>query len=194
MKGWWLVKYFGVPSTRYSRTGGVIQAESLGSRSTLYKEVGEKQKDYPILAWKWKISNVVRSAIETRRDRHDAAARVIVVFAGEKGFKLFGREPAGLKMEYIWANHLPRGRMFDHPGDTNCKIIVLESGGEKVGQWVSESRNLQKDFQEAFKTGAMGVTAIGIQTDTDHSSEGVTAWYSEPSLTLSTRRRKPGGG
>ena len=87
VKGWWLVKYFAVPSTRYSKTGNIIQAESLGTRSSLFKEVKEKEKDYPVLSWKWKVSNVVRSAIETRKDRHDAAARVMVVFGREKEFQ-----------------------------------------------------------------------------------------------------------
>ena len=27
-----------------------------------------------------------------------------------------------------------------------------------------------------------GITAVGIQTDTDHSNENVTAHYSEPAL------------
>ena len=182
VKGWRLVKYFAVPPTRYSKTDGIIKAESLGSRASLFKEVKEKEKDHPILSWKWKVSNVVRSAIETRKDRHDAAARVMVVFGKEQSFKLFGKEPAGLRIEYIWASHLPKGQMFDHPADKDCKIFVLESGEGKAGQWVFESRNLHKDFKEAFKTDPPGVTAIGIQTDTDHSNESVTAHYSEPVL------------
>jgi hypothetical protein len=182
VKGWWLVKYFAVPSTQYSKTGGIIKAESLGTRASLFKEVKEKEKDHPILSWKWKVSNVVRSAIETRKDRHDAAARVMVVFGREKSFKLFGKEPAGLRIEYLWASHLPKGQMFDHPADKDCKIFVLESGEGKAGQWVFESRNLHKDFKEAFKTDPPGITAVGIQTDTDHSNESVTAHYSEPVL------------
>ena len=182
VKGWWLVKYFAVPSTRYSKTGSIIKAESLGARSSLFKEVKEKEKDDPILSWTWKVSNVVRSAIETRKDRHDAAARVMVVFGREKSYKLFGKEPAGLRIEYIWASHLPRGQRFDHPADKDCRIFVLESGEGRVGQWVSESRNIHKDFKEAFKADPPGVTAIGIQTDTDHSNERVTAFYSEPAL------------
>jgi hypothetical protein len=182
VKGWWLVKYFGVPSTGYSRSGGIIKAESLGTRSTLYKEVEEKARDHSTLAWKWKISNVVRSAVETKKDRHDAAARVMVVFGREKRYKLFGREPAGLKIEYLWAANTPKGRIFDHPGEKDSKIIVLESGGEKAGQWVFETRNLHNDFREAFKEEPPGLIAIGIQTDTDHSNEQVTAWFSEPIL------------
>jgi hypothetical protein len=182
VKGWSLVTYVAVPSTRYSKAKGIIMAESLGSRSSLFKEVGEKERDYPILSWKWKVSNVVRSAIETRKDRHDAAARVIVVFGREKRFKLFSREPEGLRMEYLWASRLPRGQIFDRPGEKDCKIFVLESGEGKAGQWVSETRDLHKDFNTAFQTDPHGVWAIGIETDTDHSNERVTAWYTEPAL------------
>jgi len=191
VKGWRLVTYFAVPPTQYSKTGGIIRAESLGSRSSLFKDVEEKQRNYPVLSWKWKISNVVRSAIETRKDRHDAAARVIVVFGKEKGFDFFGREPAGLRIQYIWASHLPMGRIFDHPAERDCKIFVLESGEEKAGQWVSERRNIHRDFKEAFHIDPPGVAAIGIQTDTDHSNEQVIAWYSEPTLTPSTRPGRP---
>lgn len=182
VKGWWLVSYFAVPPTRYSKAGGIIKAESLGTRSSLFKEVREKEKDYPLLSWKWKVSNVVSSAIEKRKDRHDAAARVIVVFGKEKSFKLFGREPAGLKIEYLWGSHLPKGDLFDHPGEKDCKIFVLESGEGRVGQWVPETRNIHKDFKTAFLTEPPGVLAIGIQTDTDHSNERVTAYYTEPTL------------
>jgi hypothetical protein len=184
VKGWWMVSYFSVPPTQYSKAGkGIIKAESLGSRSSLFKEVGEKKKNFRILAWRWKISNVVHSAIETRKDRFDAAARVIVVFGKEKGFKIMeGMEPSGLKIEYIWASHLPKDRIFDHPGEKHCKVFVLESGERKAGEWVYEERNVRKDYKSGFGAEPDGVLAIGIQTDTDHSNEMVTAYYSDPIL------------
>jgi hypothetical protein len=184
VKGWWMVSYFAVPPTQYSGAGrGIIKASSLGSRSALFREVGEKQKNFRILSWRWKISNVVRSAIETRKDRFDAAARVIVIFGREKGFKIIeGAEPSGLRIEYIWASHLPKGYRFDHPGEKDCKVLVLESGEGKTGQWVYEKRNLDEDYRAAFGTESPGVLAIGIQTDTDHSNEMVTAYYSDPTL------------
>ncbi len=184
VKGWWMVSFFAVPPTRYSRAGNrIIKAESLGSRSSLYREVGEKEKDLPILSWRWKISNVVRSAIETRKDRFDAAARVITVFGSQKGFKgMEGTEPSGFRIEYIWASHLPKGHVFDHPGEKYCKVFVLESGERKTGEWVVEKRNLYEDYKKAFGTEPSGVLAIGIQTDTDHSNEMVTAYYSNPIL------------
>ena len=184
VKGWQMVSYFAVPPTQYSRAGkGIIKAESLGNRSSLFKEVGEREKNFPILTWGWKISNVVRSAIETKKNRFDAAARVIVVFGKERGFGIFGTgEPSGLKMEYIWATRLPKGHIFDHPGESNCKVMVLESGERQEVQWLLESRNIRKDFETAFGSAAFHVLAIGIQTDTDHSNEMVTAFYTEPVL------------
>jgi hypothetical protein len=182
VKGWWVVKYFGVPPTQYSKVGkGIIKAESLGSRSTLFREIGTKDKTFPVLSWRWKVSNVVRSAIETRKDRYDTAARVIVVFGEGGSYGLFKKgEPAGFKIEYIWANRLPKGHLFDHPGDKNCKVFVLESGEGKAGQWVYEERNIRKDYKLAFGTEPPGISAIGIQTDTDQSNEMVTTFYSEP--------------
>ena len=184
VKGWKLVSYFGVPPTQYSESGkGIIKAESLGGRSSLFREVKEKEKNYPILSWGWKISNVVRSAIETRKDRFDAAARVMVVFGKEGSYKIFGGgEPIGLKIEYIWATRLPKGDMYDHPGEKDCKVFVLESGDGKAGQWAYFGRNIHKDFKKAFGQDPPGVLAIGIQTDTDHSNELVTAYYSKPTL------------
>jgi hypothetical protein len=184
VKGWWMVSYFAVPPTQYSRAGKrIIKAESLGSRSSLFKEVGEKEKNFPILSWKWRISNVVRSAIETRKDRFDAAARVMVIFGRDKGFKIMeGAEPSGFKIEYIWASRLPKGHIFDHPGEKYCKVFVLQSGEGKAGQWIYEERNFRKDYKTAFGTEPNGVLAIGIQTDTDHSNEMVTAYYSDPIL------------
>jgi len=184
VKGWKMVSAFAVPPTQYSKAGkGIIKAESLGGRSSLFKEAKEKEKNYRILSWGWKISNVVHSAIETRKDRFDAAARVMVVFGKEKSYTIFGGgEPIGLKIEYIWAARLPKGHIFDHPGEKDCKVFVVESGDGKSEQWVHEMRNIQKDFQTAFGTEFPGVLAIGIQTDTDHSNEQVTAYYSNPTL------------
>jgi hypothetical protein len=184
VKGWWMVSYFAVAPTQYSKAGkGIIKAESLGSRSSLYREVGEKEKDLPVLSWRWKISNVVRSAIETKKDRFDAAARLMAVFGRDKGVKVMeGTEPSGFRIEYIWASHLPIGQIFDHPGEKNCKVFVLESGEKKARQWIFEKRNLHKDYKRAFGTEPVGLLAIGIQTDTDHSNEMVTAYYSDPLL------------
>jgi len=184
VKGWWMVPYFAVPPTQYSRMkGGIIKAQSRGSRSSLFKKVPEKEQEHPVISWRWKISNVVHSAIETRKDRFDTAARITLTFGKEGFFGPVGEGvPSGIRIEYIWASRLPRGKVFDHPGEKDAKIVVLESGDGRAGQWVEESRNIRKDYKTFFGTEPASLIAIGIETDTDHSNEKVTAYYSEPIL------------
>jgi len=49
VKGWRSITHFAVPATRYSKTGDVIKAESLGSCSALFKDIEKTKKDYPVL-------------------------------------------------------------------------------------------------------------------------------------------------
>jgi hypothetical protein len=144
--------------------------------------VREKEKNFHLLSWGWKISNVVRSAVETKRDRYDTAARVMVIFGRGGSGVMEGGEPSGFKIEYIWASRLPKGQVFDHPEERYCKVFVIESGEGRAKQWVYEQQDLFKDYKKAFGLEPEEILAVGIQTDTDHSNEKITAYYSEPIL------------
>lgn len=195
-KGWKTVTYFNVSPTSYRvvkyRGEYFLKAEGIGTSSCLFREVKAEIEDYPVISWRWKISNVIRQAVETRRDRNDSAARVIVVFETEPETlptwygieyllrRLISRnEPSGPRIEYIWGNRIEKERIFDNPSLKHSKVIVLESGERKAKQWVREKRNLVEDFKAAFGTQPKGILALGIQTDSDQSNEGVTAYYGE---------------
>ncbi len=195
-KGWKTVTYFNTSPTSYQvvkyRGGYVLKAEGIGTSSSLFKEAKAELKNYPIISWRWKISNVIRQAIETREDRNDSAARVIVVFRSEPeetplwyGLedlvkKIMRRnEPFGPRIEYIWGNRIEKGQIIDNPSVKHSKVIVLESGEKKANLWIREKRNLLDDYRAAFGTNPEGILALGIQTDTDQSNEGVTAYYGD---------------
>lgn len=198
-KGWKTVTYFNTSPTSYQvvkyRDRYVLKAEGIGTSSCLFREVKVELKDYPIISWKWKINNVIRQAIETRKDRNDCAARVIVVFqtrADEMPPRYAldylinritrGNEPFGPRLDYIWGNKIEKGRILDNPSVEHSKVIVLESGERKANRWIWEKRNLVDDYKAAFGTEPAGIRAIGIQTDADQSNEGITAYYGEISL------------
>ena len=195
-KGWKTVTYFNASPTSYQvvkyRGRYVLKAKGIGTSSSLFKEVKAELKDYPIISWTWKISNVIRQAIETREDRNDSAARVIVVFRSEPGEippwygleylvkRIIRRnEPIGPRIEYIWGNRVQQGQIIDNPSVNHSKVIVVESGEKKANLWVREKRNLLDDYRAAFGIDPKGILALGIQTDTDQSNEGVTAYYGE---------------
>jgi hypothetical protein len=195
-KGWKTVTYFNASPTNYQvikyRGKYVLKAEGIGTSSSLFKKVKVELKDYPIISWRWKISNVIRQAIETREDRNDSAARLIVVFRPEPGEislwygldylvrKIIRRnEPIGPRIEYIWGNRIEKGRVVDNPSVKHSKVIVVESGEEKANRWIREKRNLLDDYRAAFGIDPKGILTLGIQTDTDQSNEGVTTYYGE---------------
>jgi hypothetical protein len=198
-KGWKTVTYFNTPSTSYQvvkyRGRYVLKAKGIGTSSCLFREVKAELKDYPIISWKWKISNVIRQAIETRKDRNDSAARVIVVFqtGADEMPPWYGldylisritrrNDPFGPRLDYIWGNRIEKGRILDNPSVKHSKVIVLESGERKTNRWIWEKRNLVDDYKAAFGTEPEGILAVGIQTDSDQSNEDVTAYYGEISL------------
>jgi hypothetical protein len=193
-KGWKTTTYFNTSPTSYQvvkyRGEYVLKAEGIGTSSSLFKEVKAELNDYPIISWRWKISNVIRQAIETQEDRNDSAARVIVVFRSEPegippwyGLEYLVKkiirknEPIGPRIEYIWGNRIQKGRIVDNPSVKHSKIIIVESGEKKANLWIREKRNLLDDYKAAFGTEPKGILALGIQTDTDQSNEGVTAYY-----------------
>jgi len=170
----------------------VVRAESEGAASGLEHEVQVKLEEFPVLRWRWKIDNVVASGDPLRKDKDDYAARVYVTFGfepdkvtvGEKlryrtSRFLLGNVPFAA-ISYIWASRAPMGAVIESPhmGDI-VKLIVVESGAERVGQWVTEERNVYDDYRRAFGKEPPSVSGVAIMTDTDNTLERATAYYGD---------------
>jgi hypothetical protein len=61
-------------------------------------------------------------------------------------------------------------------------MIVVESGPDRVGQWVTEERNVYEDFRRAFGREAPMISGLALMTDTDNTGETATAWYGDISF------------
>lgn len=198
-EGWEVITYFrrGKNELSLSKEGNrtVLKVRSLGSASALLKRLDVDLKTFPVLVWRWKVNRVVGMAVESRRDRNDAAARIRVIFGRpipkptqkppefpdffkSFSFKLGSREPGGFKIDYIWGNTIAKGEVVDFPGSRNHKMVVVESGSGRAETWVWEKRNLVEDFEQLFRRSPPHLIGVVVLTDTDHTNEGVTAHYS----------------
>jgi hypothetical protein len=63
-------------------------------------------------------------------------------------------------------------------------MVVVESGTEKTGSWVSEERDILTDYRRLFGGEPRRIGAVAIMTDTDNTDGEATAWYGD--ITLST--------
>ena len=58
-------------------------------------------------------------------------------------------------------------------------MIVVESGEEKLRQWVMEERNVYEDFKWVFGREPPMITGVAIVTETDNTGESATAYYGD---------------
>lgn len=147
--------------TKYGNEG-CIQAYSKEACSALYYRIGFNLRDYPFLGWKWKALQFPdMSRAMTKKEKDDYAARVYVIFP----FLSFSSSKF---LEYVWAEDIPVGTVIDSPFGNNVKIIVARSGKLAEEGWVSEIRNVYKDYIKVFrKKPARKVGAIAIMCDAD---------------------------
>jgi len=150
----------------------VLKAESRDAASGLIFKMEYSLRDYPILAWRWKVANILDKGDETKKGGDDYPARVYVVFP----HWFF---PKTKSINYIWANKLPKGQHVPNPFTGNAIMVAVESGRENIGRWISERRNVYEDYRRLFGEEPPMVGAIAIMTDTDNTGGAATAWYDD---------------
>jgi hypothetical protein len=194
--GWKPLTFKKVPKhTSYEvvKDGGVtiVKAVSEASASGLIKPVAIDPKEYPIVRWRWKVDNVLQRSDVALKEGDDYAARLYITFEyepdrvgfGKKlkfkaGQVIFGDIPIGA-LNYIWETKAPVGTIIDNAYTDFAKMIVVESGPQKVGIWVDEERNIYEDYKRAFGEEPPMINGVAIMSDTDNTKEQVTAYYGD---------------
>ena len=169
----------------------VVKAVSDASASGLTKAVNIDPKEYPIVRWRWKVENVLKHSDVTRKDGDDYPARLYITFAydpdkvslGKKlkfktGQAIFGDIPIGA-LNYIWDTNTPIGTIIENAYTDFAQMVVVESGTQKVGRWVSEERNIYEDYKQAFGEEPPLMNGVAIMTDTDNTKEQAIAYYGD---------------
>ncbi len=172
---------------------GTIQAVSRGSSSALIRKITINPTRYSTVSFRWKIQDIVESADLTIKKGDDASARVYVSFAYDstqvswweavkaEAIRLYyGEYPPIASLAYVWASHEKHGQIIESPYTSRVKVIVLEAGAEKKGQWVSEQRNIRADYRAAFGSGDIPmISGVALMTDTDNTGGRAVAWYGD---------------
>ncbi len=194
--GWQPLTFTKIPKhTSYEvvKDGGVtiVKAVSEASASGLTKPVVIDPKEYPIVRWRWKIDNVLKGSDVTLKAGDDFPARLYITFAydpdkvsfGKKlkykaGRVIFGDIPIGA-INYVWETKAPVGTIIDNAYTDFVKMIVVESGPQKIGMWINEERNIYEDYKKAFGEEPPMINGVAIMSDTDNTQERATAFYGD---------------
>lgn len=170
----------------------VVKASAHSSASGLVHSLNVVPKKFPLLSWRWKVTGLIAKADNSKKHADDSPARIAISFDGnldalplhDRMFfddvrLLTGQQLPYAMLIYIWENRAPKGSVIPNLHTSRIKMIVAESGRDKVGAWQEVTRNLYEDFKRAFGEEPGTVTAIGIMTDTDNTGENIQAYYGD---------------
>ncbi len=184
------------PQTRYTLVSDegatVLRADAQNSVSGLSRAIKVNPAEYPILKWRWKISNVLKNSDLKTKQGDDFPARIYVMFDypleklpfGERTKLRLARAlhdpnlPAAT-LCYVWDGKAPAGTIAHSPYTSLVRTVVVESGNERVNRWLDVERNIAADFRAAFGDDAPVITAVAVASDTDNTGESATAYYGD---------------
>lgn len=182
--------------TRYTvvETDGtvVVRADSENAASALLYPVTIDLTKTPILQWRWKVENILENGNALSKEGDDYPARLYVLFDVStddlsffealkiETYRLFyGQYPPLAAINYLWANSQPVGELIANSYSERVQMYVVQSGKEKLGQWLEQERNVYADYVRAFGEPVPKVSGIAIMTDTDNTAERATAYYGD---------------
>ncbi len=170
----------------------VVQANSLNAASGLIRKVSIDPRRFPHITWRWKVDAVYAKGDVSRKDGDDYPARIYITFAydpDQVGFfekakyetarLIYGETPPLAAITYIWANRAPAGLSIANAYTDRVKMIVLQSGADRAGQWREEKRDVYADYEKAFGRKPTLISGVAIMTDSDNTGESASAWYGD---------------
>ena len=178
----------------------VLSANSKTSASGLAVKLKPRAAQNLWLKWEWKTTVPIPEADNAERIHDDAPLRILVAFDGNKSklslkekmtFEMAnlisGQELPYATLMYIWSGKSPINSILDNPHTSRIKMIVVDSGWDRLGQWHLHQRDLEADFRNAYGESPGEVIGIALLTDTDNTKSEAKAFYGDIELIRKTK-------
>lgn len=185
-----------IPATLYQTRvwDGVsaIQAQAVGSMALLARSVEVDLNATPMLCWRWRVEDIVKSADMSTKAGDDYAARVYVAFKLpadqiDLGLRLklafarsiYGDHVPDAALNYVWDNKHPVGHRQFNAYTDRTQMIVQRSGAQQLGTWVNERVDILSDVVRAYGSPLAKINLIAVASDTDNTKESVRAGFAD---------------
>ena len=198
-QGWtpWIVNRTKAPTAYQlvpdAHTGQVVlRAFAERSASGLSQRLDVHPSERPVIAWRWRVVDLISGADNQDRHSEDAPARLMLFFEGDRAglpireqvlmetaHLLTGHEPPFATLMYVWENQFAPETLLRNTFTDQVKMIVVGTGRDRIGTWKTVQRNYVEDYRRAFGSDPGRLVGIGIMTDTDNTGESVEAFYGD---------------
>ena len=191
---WRLASIKGLRATRFTlvEDGGdtVLRAQADASMASVMHPLNVDPNAFPVLRWRWKVSNVLKKSDIRERTADDFPARVYVLFDYDIAKLTFlqrvkilvararyGKDVPAAALCYVWDAKAPVGLSAWSPYTDRVRVLVVESGTANVNRWHEVERNLVADFRAAFGEEPPAISGVALAADTDNTGESVTTLF-----------------
>ena len=193
----WLIRRGNTPTAyRTAEVDGVVvlEADSAEGGSALWRKIRIDPHRHPLLEWRWRVPLDPDATPETA-SASSPLARLSLGFHGDAS-KLDFDDRATLRLAmlltanglpyaslmYVWMLDVPVETVLRSPWTDRVRMIVVESGAQRVGQWVSVRRNVLEDYRRAFGEEAGDIVGIGVMTDPGDDGSRRRGFYGDITL------------
>ena len=144
-----------------------VRLRSANTSFSLQKEVDVDVREYPVLTWDWKVTGLPEEGDFRISRKDDQAAQLFLAFSKTK------------IIVYIWDTTAPQGLMQDahSPPFVDIKAIVVRSGPDDTGKWITETRNVREDYRKLFNKEPPILGGMRIQINSQHTGSSAESYF-----------------
>ena len=164
--GGWKGQSWGLPTYNLEivadRGESVLRLKSTGESSTISRDLngGIDLKETPIINWTWKAIALPSGGNACQKETDDQAAQVYVAW---RRTRIIG---------YVWDSTAPIGTICKSQKMPGVRYVIVRSGPEGLGKWITEWRNVLEDFRRIYgeTPNKPSTLALSIDSDDTHSN------------------------
>jgi hypothetical protein len=138
-----------------------LHLRSKGDSSTISRDLKASVDldETPILEWRWKVITLPTGGNACQKSTDDQAAQVYVAWL---------RAPELVRSRiigYIWDSTATPGTICQSQKTSTVTYVVLRSGSNELGKWITERRNVIEDFRKIYGEAPDKPTGLSLGID-----------------------------
>jgi hypothetical protein len=141
----------------------VLRLRSKDETSTISRDLkgGVDLDETSVLEWSWKVITLPTGGNACQKSTDDEAAQIYVAWL---------RSPEAVRSRiigYVWDSTAPAGTICKSQKTPTVTYVVLRSGSDQLGKWITERRNVVEDFRKIYDEAPDKPTAVSLSIDSD---------------------------
>ena len=174
--GWTLKEFAGHAAIELVRSDGRLAARLHSEHASfaIHRDVVVELREFPYLSWTWKVTRLPAGGDVREAARDDQAAQLYVIFP-----RWPSPRTASDVIGYVWDSRAPAGTRIKHPRADNVRIVVVESGPARLGEWRTYERNVAADYTALFGRQPPRVGKLAVMVDSNDTRGEAEALFGD---------------